>query len=81
MVVRDINKHAEELGIDYRDYASACRKVDEAAFALAGKMDDERMVATLRTFSDAEVVALVRWERIDRRIADVFDWNGLKQAD
>lgn len=80
LMYRDPEIHARSLGISLKDYSEASRKMNEAARRDGPEGTYEQYVSVIKSLPQNEMVAYVRWNRLDRRMSKIFDWNGIKEG-
>jgi hypothetical protein len=47
--------------------------------AYRGNETEEQYISAIKSLPEKQMVALIRWNRLDVRLKDYFDWNGIKR--
>lgn len=80
MVAIDVNLKAKSLGIEYDAYHGAEVRLNELLWELGEECTIDQYLAAIKSLPHDQLVAEIRWNHLDRRFPDEFDWNGVKEA-
>lgn len=79
-MVRDHRVKARNLGIRLEDYEAGDRKLCEMIAKHRGRTTEQEFVNDVSALPHDEMVAVIRWDRLDLSYPSVFDWNGLRET-
>ena len=75
---RDLEMHARKLDISLNDYSAATTAVNRESFKAGPNKTKGQYIDIIKSLPHDQMIAYIRWNRLDRRFSEAFDWNGVR---